>query len=134
MDLRRRPEALQCLETSALQLSGRSNYTVRTLGQATSSSTRSWISNDTIWEGSARCLDDVATLPDATQYSRIFQVSFTDAEMSDSINRSDARSSCPNAVQFWDEYRYSGKAVAEDHPDATLQSPSLNRIRFSVSL
>jgi hypothetical protein len=39
-----------------------------------------------------------------------------------------------NAVQFWDEYRYSGKAVAEDHPHATLQSPSLNRIRFSVSL
>jgi hypothetical protein len=68
-----RPDAPQYLEASELQLSERQIYTVRTLGQATPSSTQSWISDDTIWEGSARRLDDMATCPDTTQYSRIFQ-------------------------------------------------------------
>jgi hypothetical protein len=31
----------------------------------------------------------------------------------------DARSSRPDAVLFWEEYHYSGKAVAEDRLDAT---------------
>jgi hypothetical protein len=45
------------------------DYTDLMLGQPTPSSTRSWISNDIIWEGSARRPDDVATRPDATQCS-----------------------------------------------------------------
>jgi hypothetical protein len=110
-------DALQCLEASALQLSGRPSYTIRTLGQATPSSTRSWISDNTIWEGSARSLDDMATRQDATQWSRIFWVSFMDAERSDSIDSPDARSSSSNAVLFWKELRYFGKAVAEDRLD-----------------
>jgi len=100
-----------------LQQSGRPSYTVRTLGQATLSLTPSWISDDTILEGSARCLDDMATRPDAIQCSRIFRVSFTDVERSDGVDRSDARPSHPDAVLFWEEYRYSGKAVAEDLPN-----------------
>jgi len=72
----RTPNGQQCLEASALQLSKRPSYTVRTLSQATPSSTQSWISNDTIWEGSARHPDDVATRPDATQCSIIFWVSY----------------------------------------------------------
>jgi hypothetical protein len=87
------------------------------LGQAALSFTRIWISEDTIWEGSARRPDDVATRLNATQCSRIFWVSFTDAERSDSIDRPDARSSRLDAVLFWEEYRYSGKAVAEDRLD-----------------
>jgi hypothetical protein len=66
------PDAPQCLEASALQPSGRSTNTFRTLGQATPSSTRSWISVDTIWEVSTRRPNDVATRPDATQRSKIF--------------------------------------------------------------
>jgi hypothetical protein len=85
--------------------------TVRMLGQATPSSTRSWISDDTIWEGSTK-------RPDATQCSRIFRVSFTDMERSDIVDRSDAQSSCLDAVLFWEEYRYFGKMVPEDHPKA----------------
>jgi hypothetical protein len=61
--------------------------------------------------------------------------------MSDSIDCLDTRSSRPDAVLFWEELRYSGKAVAEDcldqlsdRPDVTRQSPNLNSIRFSVSL
>jgi hypothetical protein len=46
------------------------------------------------------------------------------AEMSDSIDRPDARSSCPDAVLFWEELRYYEKAVAKDHPDATCQIES----------
>jgi hypothetical protein len=88
------------------------------LGQATSSSTRIWILEDTIWEGSARHPDDVVTCPNATQSFEIFQVSFTDVKRSDSIDRSDARSSRPDVVLFWEEYRYFGKAVVEDRPDA----------------
>jgi hypothetical protein len=127
-------DAPQCLEASALQLSGRLSYTVHTLGQATLSSTRSWISNDTIWEGFARRLDDVATSLDATQCSRIFEVSFTDAERSDNIDRPDSQSICLDAVLFWEKLRYSGKAVTKDRPDVTRQSPNLNSIRFSISL
>jgi hypothetical protein len=57
---------------------------VRTSGQPTSSSTRNWISVDTVWEVSARCPDEVATRLDTTQHSIIFWVSFTDVERSDS--------------------------------------------------
>lgn len=108
----------QCLEASAFQLSERSSYTVQTLGQATPSSTSSWISNDTIWEGLARLPDDVATSLDATQCSKIFWVSFMDAELSDSIVCPNSRSSLLDAVLFWEELCYFGKAVAEDRPDA----------------
>jgi hypothetical protein len=118
MGLWRHLDAPKCLEASALQLSGRPSHTVRTLGQATLSSTRSWISDDTIWEGFAKRPDDVATHPDATQCSKIFWVSFTDEEMSDSVDRLDAQSSRPDVVLFWEEYRYFGKAVAKDRPDA----------------
>jgi hypothetical protein len=96
------------------------------LGQATSSSTRIWISNDIIWEGSARRLDDVATRPDATHCSRIFRVSFTDAERSDSIDRLDNQLSRSDTVLFWEDLRYSGKAVAEDRPDTTQRTPILS--------
>jgi hypothetical protein len=75
-------------------------------------------SNDTIWEGSTRSSNDVATLPNVTQCSKIFRVSFTDAERSDSINRPDAWSSHPDAVIFLEELHYSRMAVAEDRPDA----------------
>jgi hypothetical protein len=109
-------------------------HTVQTLGQVTPSPTRSWISNNNIWEGSARRLDDKATPPNASQCSRIFQVSFTDAKMSDSVDHLEAWSSRPDAVLFWEELRYSEKVVAEDCLDATRQSPNLNGIRFSVSL
>jgi hypothetical protein len=66
----------------------------------------------------------MATHPDATQCSRIFWVSFTDEERSDSVDRLDARLSRPDAqsshsdtVLFWEELRYSGKAVVEDRLD-----------------
>jgi len=88
------------------------------LGQATLSSTRIWISEDTNWEGFARRPDDVATRQDATQCSRIFRVSFTDAERSDSVDRLDARSNRPDAVLFWEELRYYGKEVTKDRLDA----------------
>jgi hypothetical protein len=118
MGLRRHPDAPQCLEASALQLSRRPSYTVRTLGQATPSSTRSWISDDTIWKGSAKRPDNVPTHADATQCSRIFWVSFTDSKRSDNIDRPDAWSRRSDAVLFWEELRYFRKAVAEDLPDA----------------
>jgi hypothetical protein len=95
------------------------------LGQATPSSTQSWISDETIWEGSVRRSDDMVTHPDSVP--RIFWVSFSNAERSDNVD-------CPDAVLFWEECHYSGKAVTEDRPDATRQSLNLNRIRFSVSL
>jgi hypothetical protein len=87
-------------------------------GQATPSSTWIWISEDTIWEGSARRSDDVATRPDATQCSKIFRVSFRDVERSDNVDRSDALSSLLEVVLFWKEYLYSRKAVVEDRLDA----------------
>jgi hypothetical protein len=90
--------------------SRRQSNTVRTLGQASPISTRSWISVDTIWEVFAR-------RPDATQHSRIFRVSFTNADKSDNENRPDARPSRLEVVILWEESRYSGKAVAEDRPD-----------------
>jgi hypothetical protein len=92
------------------------------LGQATLSSTLIWISEDTNWEGSARFLNDMATRPDATQCSKIFRVSFTDAKRSDNVDCPDAWWSRSDAVLFWEELRYFGKAVTEDHPDATCQS------------
>jgi len=67
------PDTLQCLEASALKMSGRQSNTVRTLGQASPISTQSWISAvDTVWEVSARRLEDVAACPDAVQLFRIF--------------------------------------------------------------
>jgi hypothetical protein len=93
-----------------LQPSGRPNNTIRTLGQATPSLTWSWILVDTIWEVSARRPDDVATCPNTTQHSKIFWVSFIDAKRSDSEDRLDV-------VLFWEELRYSGKAVVEDRRD-----------------
>jgi hypothetical protein len=90
-----------------------------------SSSTWSWISNEPIWEGSARLPNNVATRPDATQCSRIFQVSFTDAERSDSIDRPNARSSRPNVVLFCEELGYSRMLVTEDRPDAAKWSSEL---------
>jgi len=59
----------------------------------------------------------MATHPDATQCSRIFWVSFTDAEKSDNIDRPDARSCLPDTVLFWEEYRYSRKVVTEDRSE-----------------
>jgi len=56
----------------------------------------------------------VRTLPS----SRIFRVSFTDAERTDNIDRPDAQSSRLDGVMFWEELRYSGKVVAEDCPNA----------------
>jgi hypothetical protein len=53
----------------------------------------------------------VVARSDATQCSRIFEVSFTDVERSDSVDRLDE-------VLFWEELCYLGKAVAEDHLDA----------------
>jgi hypothetical protein len=87
------------------------------LGQATPSSTQSWISVDTIWEVFARRLDDVATRTDATQCSRIFWVPFRNAERSDSEDRLDTRPSRPDVVLFWEELRYSGKVNAKDRLD-----------------
>jgi hypothetical protein len=79
----------------------------------------------------------MATHQDATQHSKIFRVSFTDAEMSDSDDHPDTQSSHPDVVLLWEELRYSGKAVAEDRldkanfrPDVQSQSPNLSRIRF----
>jgi hypothetical protein len=98
---------------------GRQSNTVVTLGQASPISTRSWISVDTIWKVSARRPDDVATRPNATRRSRIFWVSFTDAERSDSEDR-------PDVVLLWGELRYSGKAVTEDRPDEANFHPDTN--------
>jgi hypothetical protein len=114
-----RPNVPQCLEASALKMSGRQSNTVRTLGQASPISTRSWISLvDTVWEVSARRRDDVATRPDDVQHSRIFQVSFTSAERRYSEDRPDAQLSRPVVDLIRIELCYFGKAVAVNCRDA----------------
>jgi hypothetical protein len=47
----------------------------------------------------------------------------TNAERSDSDDHLDAQPSCLDVVLFRDESRYSGKAVAEDHPDESNFCP-----------
>jgi hypothetical protein len=59
----------------------------------------------------------VATHLDATHHSRIFWVSFTDAERSDGEDRPDAQPNHLAMVLFWEELLYSRKAVAEDRSD-----------------
>jgi hypothetical protein len=64
--------------------------------------------------------DDVATCSEATQHSRIFWVSFTNAKRSDNEVCPDARPNRLDVVLFWEESRYSGKAVAEDCLDKAI--------------
>jgi len=52
------------------------------------------------------------------QCSRTFWVSFMDAGRSDNVECPDVRSSRSDAILFWEEYRYFGNVVAEDHLDA----------------
>jgi hypothetical protein len=113
-----------------LKTFGRQSNTVRTLGQASPISTWSWISIDTIWKVSARHLEDVATRPDATQPSRIFQVSFKEMERNDSEDRPDTQPSHPDMVLLWEELSYSGKAVAEDRPDEANFHPDTPQPEF----
>jgi hypothetical protein len=56
----------------------------------------------------------VAISLNATLHSRIFQVSFTDAERSDSEDCPIAQPSHLDMVLLWVESCYSGKAVTED--------------------
>jgi hypothetical protein len=109
-----RLDAPQCLEASALKTFRCQSNTVRTLGQASLISTRSWISVDTIWEVSARCSDSMAT-----------------RERSDSEDCPDARPSCLDVVQLWEESHYSGKAVAKDRPDEANFCLDANSLEFN---
>jgi hypothetical protein len=68
----------------------------------------------------------VATLPDATQHFRIFQVSFTDTKRSDSEDRQDARLSPLDVDLLWKESTYFGKAVTEDYPNEANFRPYAN--------
>jgi hypothetical protein len=52
-------------------------------------------------------------------FQNILGLSFTNAKKSDNVDHPNARSISPNVVLFWEELRYSGKAVAEDRPEAT---------------
>jgi hypothetical protein len=45
------------------------------------------------------------------------------AERIDSEDHPRARSSCPDVVLFWEESRYSGKAVAKDRPHVDIFRP-----------
>jgi hypothetical protein len=117
-----RSDSPQCLEALAFKTSRRQSNTVQTLGQASPIFTRSWISAvDIVWEVSSRRPDDVATHPDDVHHSRIFQVSFTSAEMRYSKDRPDARLSCPDVDLIRIELCYFGKPVrteGQHRPDA----------------
>jgi hypothetical protein len=118
----RHPDALQCLEASALKTFRRQSNKVQTLGQASPISTQSWISVvDTVWEVSVRCSDDVATRPDDVPHSRIFWVSFTSAKRRYNEDHPDAQPSCPNLL--WEELCYFGNTIVVDRPDAQSSSP-----------
>jgi hypothetical protein len=65
----------------------------------------------------------VTTRPDAIQRSRIFRISFTGVERSDSDDRSDARPSHLDVVLLLEESHYFGKAVVEDCLDKVNFSP-----------
>jgi hypothetical protein len=111
------PDPTQCLKASVLKTSGRQSNTVRTLGQASLISTWNWISAvDTVWEVSARRPDDVATRLDDVQHSRILWVSFTSSERRYSEDRSDVD-------LLWEELPYFVKAVAVDRSDARSSLP-----------
>jgi hypothetical protein len=70
------------------------------------------------------------------QHSRIFRVSFTNAERSDSEDSPGAQPSCLNVVLLWEESRDSGKVAAEDRLDEGKLpfQPSTARVRICLEL
>jgi len=114
--------------------------TVRTLGQASPISTRSWISAiDTVWGVFARRPDDVATRPNDVQSLQAVRTTRKYVQMissnSDksiiqfecgkdfSEDRSDARSSRPDAHLIRIRYALFLKDIVETHPDGANFRP-----------